>query len=74
MKDQRMWETIRDGVLGAIASHERDEHGGKACMEERANIIAHLAHSLGVRGVVWNHAQKLLDEYDRHCPGCGHVN
>jgi hypothetical protein len=65
---------VRDQVLEVCASHEREAHGGQACMGNRASAIAFLAHCLGVRGEAWDYAEELLAEYDANCDGtdCGH--
>ncbi len=50
--------------------HESEAHGGVHCEPNRASAVAFLAHRLGVRGIAFDYASVLLEEYDRNCPGC----
>lgn len=63
---------VQDQLLAVIASHEREDHEGKACMPNRASAIAYLAHCLGVRGIHWDGAGQFLEEYDHSCKDPSH--
>jgi hypothetical protein len=39
---------LRRLALAALAAHERDQHGGETCDTERVNLLAWLAHCLGL--------------------------
>lgn len=68
-------EGLRDAILSYIADHEREgcqnsPTPGAACWVERANIIAFLCHSLGLRSVNLQRVLAECAQYDRACPGC----
>jgi hypothetical protein len=58
---------VRDQLLAVLARHEREAHGGRACMSNRASAIGFLAHCLGVRGSAWRYAEDRLVWHDLNC-------
>ncbi len=58
---------VRDRILEIMESHEIRAHAGKACMSNRASVVAYVAHCIGVRGEAWNYAEQLRQDYDRSC-------
>lgn len=40
---------IADDLNAMLDQHEADDHGGDPCPYERANVLAYLAHRIGVR-------------------------
>jgi len=65
---------VRDQLIAVLAQHEKEAHGGAACMGNRASSIGYLAHCLGVREDAWDYAKLVLDEHDANCrhTDCGH--
>lgn len=58
---------VRDQVIEILAAHEREVHGGKPCLSNRASALGYLAHALGVRSEAWRLAEQMLREYDANC-------
>jgi hypothetical protein len=65
---------LRSDMLRMVEEHERDHHGGKACMATRNGIIAFFAHSLGYTAERFFGEGHLIVgmvyEYEANCPGC----
>ena len=47
-------ECVRDQLLAAIQRHEREEHDGELCGEERLKAAAFFAHCLGLEATKHN--------------------
>ena len=59
---------LRSRVLAVTEQHEKETHDGKACWPERCNIVAWIAHSLGVqRQDTVRFMLRTLEEYARDC-------
>lgn len=67
--------SIRDQFLAVITSHETRAHGGKPCWANRASACAYFAHTVAVRGSLWDEAKKYLAWYDANCQDakCPHL-
>jgi hypothetical protein len=47
-QDQQVLNTARDDILDLISRHEKEQHGGGCCIEDRIAAVAFIAHSLGL--------------------------
>lgn len=69
----RLVEQARDLLFEAISLHE-NVCDDPACTETH-NMIAFLAHAVGMKtSRDINEMEKLLDRYNRACPGCTERN
>jgi len=50
-------------LIETIEWHEESEHGGSRCPDERANVIAFLAHGLMLTVDEWVKAMDIFGEY-----------
>lgn len=57
---------IRATVLRSIAAHENTEHQGEACWDERYNLLAFLAHALGITVSQLSKIEPFLQAYEDH--------
>jgi hypothetical protein len=70
-EDQQALGATRDRVLDIIRQHERRQHGGGCCIEERIGAVAFLAHSLGLAADdldAWEFARSIV----KHVYEAGH--
>jgi hypothetical protein len=49
MLNQQLMEELRRRVLEVTKQHEDESQGGAPCWPERCNVVAWIAHSLGVQ-------------------------
>jgi hypothetical protein len=68
--DEQLLGGARNEILRTIAEHERRIHGGGCCLSERINVIAFMAHSLGLRAnadETWTYIRTILEAvYEAH--------
>ncbi len=65
-------EEIRDALLNWLEIHSSHCPDPENC-HEPINILAYLAHSLGMRADSGPSWLKFLREYERTCEGCQHM-
>lgn len=69
-QDELYLGAARETILEFIGEHERLQHQGGCCLEERVNAIAFLAHALGLRSdcdETWGIVRKILGAvYEEH--------
>lgn len=56
---------VRGMLFNAMALHEKSEHNGQPCFNERVNSIAWLAHALGLTVDNLQQLGELLSDYER---------
>ena len=56
---------LRDTAIDAINAHERVFHAGARCPDERANLVAYLAHALQLNGNEFVRAMEIAADYQR---------
>jgi hypothetical protein len=68
------FQALADQALAVAAQHDREAHGGKACLAVRCQIIGYLAHRLAVRNGLWDQASACLAQMDAECEAedCDH--
>jgi hypothetical protein len=51
--------------LSWLEGHEQEVHDGERCEDERANLIAFIAHKIGMSPEAWDHVVEMYDYYQR---------
>lgn len=65
-------DAVRTGLIGWMTAHQR-ECGHPDCAEP-VNVLAFLAHAVGLKDSQVEEFRKRLDDYNRHCPNCTQWN
>jgi hypothetical protein len=68
---------VRDRLFTILEDHEREVHGGRACMANRISAVAYLAHCLGVRSIKQGRDLMMgILDYNARCKDadCRHKN
>lgn len=61
--DEKLLGGARDQILQLMTEHEHSHHGGGYCISERINVVAFIAHSLGLRADAndtWEYIRAIL--------------
>lgn len=64
---QPQMQEIRDMLHGLVENHELIDHAGEVCAERRLDVIAYLAHTLGIGSRHKEILARMLDAYDARC-------
>lgn len=59
-------------LVEIVAQHELDKHDGEACLNERAGVVAFVAHSVGLGVGAMPRVSEILQDYEHEHEGHEH--
>lgn len=63
-RDRVQARAAADVLIGIVERHEADDHDGALCPDQRAGIVAFVAHCLGLRPGALRDVERFLVDYE----------